>query len=87
MCACSLLGFLHESFASEAGQEESPVSPSRRLMSRNKENFPSPYYSPSHSAVIPARTRISPLKDVQNTVNRNLNFSPLSKVGWWRGFG
>ncbi|XP_042872945.1 M-phase inducer phosphatase-like isoform X2 [Penaeus japonicus] len=72
--------FLHESFSSEAGQDDSPVSPSRRLLSRNKENFPSPYYSPSHSAVIPARTRVSPLKDVQNTVNRNLNFSPLSKL-------
>lgn len=72
--------FLHESFGSEAGQEDSPVSPSRRFLSRDKENFPSPYYSPSHSAVIPARTRVSPLKDVQNTVNRNLNFSPLSKL-------
>ncbi|XP_042219711.1 M-phase inducer phosphatase-like [Homarus americanus] len=59
--------------------EEPPVSPSHRLTSRDKENFPSPYYSPSRSAVILPRSRASPLQDVQNTVNRNLSFSPLKK--------
>jgi len=55
-------------------------SPSRRLPSRDKENFQSPYFSPSHSrsTKIP-RPHSSPLKDVQNTCNRNLNFSPLKK--------
>ncbi|XP_071542341.1 M-phase inducer phosphatase-like isoform X2 [Panulirus ornatus] len=70
---------LHDSHISDPGSsqgEESPISPSRRLSSRDKENFPSPYYSPSRST-IPPRSRASPLQDVQNTVNRNL--SPLKK--------
>lgn len=56
-------------------------SPSRRLPSRDKENFQSPYFSPSHSrsTKIP-RPHSSPLKDVQNTCNRNLNFSPFKKT-------
>nr|XP_045590164.1 M-phase inducer phosphatase-like [Procambarus clarkii]XP_045590165.1 M-phase inducer phosphatase-like [Procambarus clarkii] len=77
---CSSL--LQESHSPESGSsqcEESPISPSHRHSSRDKENFPSPYYSPSRTAIIPPRPRASPLQDVQNTVNRNLNFSPLKK--------
>lgn len=56
-------------------------SPSRRLPSRDKENFQSPYFSPSHSrSTKPQRPHSSPLKEVQNTCNRNLNFSPLKKI-------
>ncbi|CAL4105551.1 unnamed protein product, partial [Meganyctiphanes norvegica] len=56
-------------------------SPSRRLPSRDKENFQSPYFSPSHSrSTKPARPQSSPLKDVQNTCNRNLSFSPFKKT-------
>lgn len=55
------------------------LSPSRKMLARDKENFPSPYFSPSHSTHIPHRPRSSPLQDVQNTVNRNLTFSPMKK--------
>lgn len=59
--------------------EEPAISPRRHTItsSRNKENFPSPYYSPSR---LPSRSsRASPLQEVQNTVNRSLDFSPLKK--------
>ncbi|KAG0710564.1 M-phase inducer phosphatase [Chionoecetes opilio] len=60
--------------------EEPAVSPRRHVTasSRNKENCPSPYYSPSR---LPPRSRASPspLQEVQNTVNRSLDFSPLKK--------
>lgn len=56
-------------------------SPSRRLPSRDKENFQSPYFSPSHSrSTKPPRPHASPFKDVQNTCNRNLSFSPFKKT-------
>lgn len=59
--------------------EEASVSPRRNIStsSRNKENFISPYFSPSR---LPPRSRSSPLQEVQNTVNRTLDFSPLKKV-------
>ncbi|XP_068206153.1 M-phase inducer phosphatase-like [Palaemon carinicauda] len=77
-----------EQFASPRSEESSLMSPppavnllspSRKMMARDKENFPSPYFSPSHSTHIPHRPRSSPLQDVQNTVNRNLTFSPMKK--------
>lgn len=68
--------------SSESGSstmEEAIVSPRRNIStsSRNKENFPSPYFSPSR---LPPRSRSSPLQEVQNTVNRTLDFSPLKKM-------
>lgn len=59
-------------------EEPMIISPRRHATtsSRNKENFPSPYYSPSR---LPPRSRASPLQELQNTVNRSLDFSPLKK--------
>lgn len=78
-------GFLQDSLSSDSGSnlsEEPVISPRRLSMSRDKENFPSPYYSPSRNASLPHRTHSSPLQDVQNTVNRNLSYnSPHKKVG------
>lgn len=74
------LSLLQDSNSTDSGSnEEVSISPRRSSVFRNKENFPSPYYSPSRSATVPLRSRVSPLKDVQNTVNRNLSFSPHKK--------
>lgn len=76
----------HESTASSEGNEDttlmsppttSMMSPSPKMMVRDKENCS--HYSPSHKTLIPYRPRSSPLQDVQNTVNRNLTFSPMKK--------
>ncbi|XP_076043167.1 M-phase inducer phosphatase-like [Oratosquilla oratoria] len=56
------------------------LSPSRRRLSIDKENHNSPYFTPSStstSSAIPHRQRTSPLKEVQNTVERNI--SPQKK--------
>uniref|UniRef100_A0A0P4WIA6 M-phase inducer phosphatase n=1 Tax=Scylla olivacea TaxID=85551 RepID=A0A0P4WIA6_SCYOL len=68
----------HSSDSGSSLIEEPSISPRRHTItsSRNKENFPSPYYSPSR---LPPRNRASPLQEVQNTVNRSLDFSPLKK--------
>lgn len=54
-------------------------SPSRKVPSNDKENFSSPYFSPSKSSKS-RRPFASPLKDVKNTCHKNLNFSPLKDV-------
>ena len=53
------------------------LSPQRQSSCDKENAIPPSYYSPSLNII--KRTKSSPFKELQNTVNRNLNFSPMKR--------